>query len=78
MSDFGVKFIQLTNMNPTFKGVAVALVGLMALFFAYWMRARWREPLKGGFLVFIGFSIFVILFGLYILLLQPRWWQLPY
>jgi hypothetical protein len=78
MGDWGVNFIQFINMNPLFKGTAVALLGALALLFAFWMRKRWTEPLEGGFLVFIALAIFVALYGLYILLFQPLWWKLPY
>lgn len=78
MSDWGVKFIQFTNMSPIFKGASVTVVGLLALLFALWMKERWKEPLKGGFLVFISLSVFIILYGLYILIFQPQWWKLPY
>jgi uncharacterized membrane protein HdeD (DUF308 family) len=78
MSEFGVKIIQFTNMNPVFKGSSVAIVGLLALLFAMWMRARWKEPLKGGFIVFIGLAVFIVFYGLYILIFQPQWWKLPY
>ena len=73
-----MKFIQFTDMSPIFKGGSVTIVGLFALLFALWMHRRWKEPLRGGFLVFIGVSIFIVLFGLYILIFQPQWWKLPY
>jgi cadmium resistance protein CadD (predicted permease) len=78
MREFGVKLIQFTNMNPIFKGTSVAIVGILALLFAMWMQKRWKEPIKGGFLIFIGLSIFIVLYGLFILVFQPRWWDLPY
>ena len=78
MSDWGVKFIQFTNMSPIFKGGWVAIVGLIALLFALWMNRRWKEPLWGGFLVFVALSIFIVLYGLFILIFQPQWWKLPY
>ncbi|MFA4843440.1 MAG: hypothetical protein WC632_00630 [Candidatus Margulisiibacteriota bacterium] len=78
MSDFGVSLIQLTNYSPIFKGGAIVLVGLCALLFAYWLKARWKEPLEGRFLVFIGVACFVTLFGLFVLIFQPQWWKLPY
>jgi hypothetical protein len=78
MNEFGVRLIQFTNMNPVFKGASVTIAGLMALLFALWMKERWKEPLKGGFLVFIGLSIFIILYGLFILIFRPQWWSLPY
>lgn len=78
MNESVVKLTQFMNMNPLFKGASVTLVGLVALFFAWWMSERWKEPLKGGFLVFVLLSVFITLFGLYILVLQPQWWKLPY
>ena len=78
MNEQGVKFIQFINMNPVFKGSSVALVGLIALLFALWMMRRWKEPLRGGFLVFIGVAVFIVLFGFYVLIFQPQWWKLPY
>ena len=78
MSEFGAKFIQFLNMNPVFKGSSVTIVGLLALLFALWMRTRWKEPVRGGFIVFFGFSIFIILYGLFILVFKPNWWALPY
>ena len=78
MSEFGVQFIQFINMSPFFKGTFIVVVGLVALLFAWWMNKRWNEPLKNGFLVFIGLSIFIVLYGLFILIFQPQWWKLPY
>ena len=78
MSESGAKFIQFLNMSPLFKGTSLVLVGLVALLFAWWMNKRWKEPLKNGFLVFIGLSIFIVIYGLFILIFQPQWWKLPY
>jgi hypothetical protein len=78
MNDWGTKFIIFTNTSPTFKGGTVLFAGLLALLFAYWMNKHWREPLKGGFLVFIGLAGFVVMYGLFILLFQPHWWNPPY
>ncbi|PIS28350.1 hypothetical protein COT42_08245 [Candidatus Saganbacteria bacterium CG08_land_8_20_14_0_20_45_16] len=78
MSDFGVKLIQFTNMNPLFKGGGVLIVGLLAFLFAWWMKKRWQEPVRSGFLVFVGLSVFITLYGLFILAVRPLWWRLPY
>ncbi|MDD4178666.1 MAG: hypothetical protein PHH14_01270 [Candidatus Margulisbacteria bacterium] len=78
MSEWGIKIIQFTNMSPLFKGGMTAVVGLAALLFALYMNVRWKEPLKGGFLVFIGVAIFIVFWGLFILVFQPQWWKLPY
>ena len=78
MSEWGIKLIQYTNTDPTFKGLSVTLAGLLALLFALWMKRRWKEPPKGWFLVFSLLSVFVILYGLFILIAQPHWWNPPY
>ena len=78
MSEFNVKLAQVTNFSPIFKGSAVLIIGLLALLFAWWMQKRWKEPLQGGFKVFIGVAVFIVLFGLFILVFQPQWWKLPY
>jgi hypothetical protein len=75
---FGVRLIQFMNMHPVFKGSSVTMVGLLALFFALWMRRRWEEPFRGGFLVFVILAVFITLYGLFILIFQPQWWKLPY
>ena len=78
MNDWGVQFIQVTNTSPIFKGLSVTITGLIALLFAFWMVKRWQQPLKGGFLAFISLAVFIVLYGLFILILQPHWWQPPY
>ena len=78
MNEFGVKIMQTMNMSPIFKGTAVTIIGFMALLFAWWMREKWHEPLKSGFIAFIALSVFIILYGLYVLVIQPNWWALPY
>ena len=78
MNEWLARFVEFTNMNPTFKGGSTAVVGLIALLFALWMNKRWKEPLKGGFLIFIGVAVFIVLYGLFVLIFQPQWWKLPY
>ena len=75
---FWENLVVITNTSPLFKGLAVTLVGLAALLLAWWLKERRREPLKGGFLVFIGLAIFIVLYGLFILILRPMWWDPPY
>jgi len=78
MNEYGMNLMKLINMNPTFKGSAVILVGLLSLFFAWWMKERWHEPFSFGFKVFVGLAAFIVLYGAYIVVFQPAWWQLPY
>lgn len=78
MNDFGLKIIEITNMSPTFKGIATMIAGGVALVFWRWMKTKWNEPDSVGFKVFFYFSIFVVAYGLFILVFQPNWWKLPY
>jgi len=73
-----IKISQFTNFSPFFKGPALIVLGLLALLFAYYMKRRWKEPASAGYWIFVGLAVFIILFGSYILFLQPQWWKLPY
>lgn len=77
MYELGVKIIQITNLSPVFKGIATILVGVIALSFVLYMKRK-GEAESVGFKVFTYLSIFIILFGLYILIFRPGWWKLPY
>jgi hypothetical membrane protein len=74
----GEKMVQFSNYSPLFKGPALIVLGLLALLFAYWLNKKWKEPFRGGFMVFVSLSAFIVLFGLYITIFQPAWWKLPY
>ncbi|OGC04315.1 hypothetical protein A2276_06930 [candidate division WOR-1 bacterium RIFOXYA12_FULL_43_27] len=74
----GIKIIEFTNMNPLFKGGAAVIVGILALLFALWVRRRFLEPDSVFYRIFLGISVFVILYGGYILVVRPQWWRLPY
>ncbi|NQT30670.1 MAG: hypothetical protein HQ596_08870 [Candidatus Saganbacteria bacterium] len=78
IQDIGLICIQYTNTSPVFKGAAVAMVGILALLFAFWMKEKWKEPLKGGFIVFIAIALFALAYGLFLLIFRPNWWALPY
>ena len=69
---------QAACFSPIFKGLALIVVGAAALLFANYMNKHWKEPKNKGFSVFVGLAVFIILFGLYILLFRPAWWALPY
>jgi len=78
MNDLGARIIMFTNTSPIFKGLSVMIAGLIALGFWYYMKKRWSEPESAGFTFFLWFSVFVILYGLFILVVRPGWWKLPY
>jgi hypothetical protein len=64
--------------SPVFKGITVIIAGLIGLAFSYWMIKRWKEPMSWQFKIFIGLSIFIVLYGLFILIFQPQWWIPPW
>ena len=72
------KLVYFTNFNPVFKGGGTIIVGLLALLFALYMRNRRKEQATLSNNLFLGLSIFVIVYGLFILIFRPAWWVLPY
>lgn len=78
VSQTGVAILEFANTSPIFKGLGVIFVGAMALLYAYYMVKRWKEPMTVSFKIFIGFSIFVVLYGLFILIFRPAWWIPPW
>jgi len=70
--------LALFSRTTLFKGSALVLLGIFALLFAYYMKKKWNEHNSFGFFLFVGVACFIILFGLYILVISPNWWALPY
>ncbi|OGC06433.1 hypothetical protein A2230_04845 [candidate division WOR-1 bacterium RIFOXYA2_FULL_36_21] len=73
-----LKLTEFTNFSHLFKGLGLVILGGIALVFSYYMKKRWNEPLKAKFLIFIFIAFFIIVYGLYILIIKPDWWALPY
>ena len=78
VSQSGVAILEFVNTNPIFKGLCTMLVGSLALAFAYYMEKRWKEPRTPQFMIFIGLSAFIVLYGLFILVFRPAWWIPPW
>jgi hypothetical protein len=78
MEERGANILLFMNTSPVFKGLSVIIAGLIALLFWYYMKKRWGEPDSFGYKAFFYFSVFVVLYGLYILMFRPDWWALPY
>ena len=74
ISQKGVKILEFMNTSPVFKGIGTMIVGLVALLFAVYMKRKWNEPKSIPFTIYIAFSVFVILYGLYVLIFQPDMW----
>jgi hypothetical protein len=74
----GIKIIQFMNQNPVFKGSGLIILGMAALLFAMYMKKRWKEPRSIGFYIFIALAVFILLYGLLILILRPQWWLPPH
>jgi hypothetical protein len=78
MEPKGINFFVFMNTSPVFKGLSVIIAGAIALGFSYWMVKKWKEPMSWQFRIFIGLSIFIVLYGLFILIFQPQWWTPPW
>lgn len=78
MEPKGIDFLVFMNTSPIFKGVSVLIVGIIALLFSYWMVKRWKESISWQFMIFTGLAIFIVFYGLYILIFQPAWWVPPW
>jgi hypothetical membrane protein len=78
MEPKGLAFVMFMNISPVFKGIAVICTGLVGLAFSYWLAKRWKEPMSWQFMIFIGLSIFIILYGAFLLIFQPHWWNPPW
>jgi len=72
------KIVVFTNFSPIFKGIALILLGVFGLWYALVLRNKWKEPINFSFKIFIALSLFILLLGVYILVLRPHWWVLPY
>ncbi|MBU0687172.1 MAG: hypothetical protein KKB81_04915 [Candidatus Margulisbacteria bacterium] len=78
MYELGIRIIEFTNTSPIFKGGATTLVGVIALIFVLLFMRKTKRTWELGQKVFLALAIFIILYGLYILILQPQWWNPPY
>lgn len=78
MEPKATELIVFMNTSPIFKGTSVLIVGIIALLFSWWMIKKWKEPLTWQFMIFIGLSVFIVLYGLFILIFQPQWWIPPW
>ncbi|MCX5751335.1 MAG: hypothetical protein NT099_06690 [Candidatus Saganbacteria bacterium] len=74
--DLGAQIIVITNTSPFFKGIAVIIAGALALWFARSYKADKEEDF--GRKVFTYLAIFIILYGIFLLVLRPQWWNPPY
>jgi hypothetical protein len=78
ISERSLRIVEFMNTSPVFKGAATMFAGILALLFAYYMIKKWNEPKTLPFRIFIGFSVFLVLYGLFILIFQPAWWIPPW
>lgn len=76
-SELGVKIIRFVATSPIFKGVGLIVLGLLAILFALYFRRLSKKSIL-GFYIFIGISVFLILYGVFLLIVRPDWWKLPY
>ena len=78
IQDFGIKIIRYTNESPLFKGPALVILGLVALWFVWNVTVNKNKKIEKGSLVCAILAIFIILYGLFITIIRPMWWNPPY
>ena len=78
MYELGIRLIEFTNTSPLFKGGATTIVGVLALLFVLWFMKKTKREWELGQKIFLALSVFIIIYGLYILIFQPQWWNPPY
>jgi hypothetical membrane protein len=76
-SELGVKILSFAATSPIFKGAGLIVLGILAVLFGLYFKRLNKENVW-GFYLFIGISIFMILYGIFLLILRPDWWKLPY
>ena len=73
-----VSISQFTNFSHLFKGLGMVLLASFALLFAYWMDKKWKDPKTTYYYIFVALAVFILLYGMFILVFRPNWWSLPY
>jgi hypothetical protein len=73
-----IAIVQYTCFNPVFKGTGLVIFGLLGILIYLYMKRRWKEPASFGFNLFLATAVFIVIYGLIILVLRPNWWALPY
>lgn len=71
-----LRFFQQMSTHALYKGVGLILLGLSALGFAWWARRR-GERNSFGYWFFVSLAGFIFLYGAYLVLTRPDWWQVP-
>ena len=73
----GLKILTFVNKSPVFKGTALIILAMLSLLFALWVGKREKEK-DFNFWLFVSFAVFIFIYGLFILIIRPNWWLLPY
>ena len=76
MFEIGLKLITFMSQRPVFKGWALIILGLLALLFA-WVYKGKGNKIEGSLWVFILVAVFILVFGIWILIFSPQWWLPP-
>lgn len=72
----GVRAIRFISESPLFKGSALIVLALIAFLSAVLMAKSGRKK-DLNFWVFVAVASIILIYGTYILVMRPQWWQPP-
>ena len=64
------------SQSPVFKGLALIILGILALLFA-WVYKGKEKKIDANLWAFILVAVFILVFGIWVLIFQPQMWQPP-
>jgi len=71
-----IQILIFINQSPIFKGSGLIILGILALLFVRYVKAK-GEKWQTGLIIFTLISAFILSYGLFILIFQPQWWLPP-
>ena len=72
-----IKIVTFMSQNPIFKGSGLIVLSVLALVFANWLKGKGKKP-SFELWVFIGVAVYILVYGIYILIFRPNLWSPPY
>ena len=72
-----LRFVQQMSTDALYKGVGLILLGCVASSFALWVKRRGDPPSLGWYL-FLGIALFILGYGIFLVMVQPPWWHVPH
>ena len=71
-----LRILHWTMTSPIFKGLGFVGLGAVGLTFG-WRAHQKGEKMEFGFSLYLILAAFILLYGLFLLVLRPHWWTPP-